>query len=143
MENGEISFGRFRLNLRDPELRRNGQPVRIHRRALGILCALAEAEGEIVSKDELMARLWPGRIVEEGNLHVHVSGLRKSLDQHGQGHSFVITVPGRGYRLADPLGLQRARSTQGAVPSHLPLPDKPSIAVLPFANMSGDQEQEY
>jgi DNA-binding winged helix-turn-helix (wHTH) protein len=53
------------------------------------LLALAEAKGEIVSKDELMARLWPGRVVEEGNLHVHVSALRKSLDVHGEGHRFV------------------------------------------------------
>ena len=78
MDVWEISFGRFRLDLHRRELRRDGQPVRIHRRALGILCALAEAKGEIVSKDELMARLWPGRVVEEGNLHVHVSALRKS-----------------------------------------------------------------
>ena len=55
MENGEISFGRVSLDLRRPELRRDGQRVRIHRRALGILCALAEAKGEIVSRDELMA----------------------------------------------------------------------------------------
>src|SRR5262249_35183555 len=105
MENEEIRFGRFRLDLRRPELRRDGQPGRLPRHALAILCALAEAKGEIVSKDELMARLWPGRIVEEGNLHVHVSALRKSLDEHGEGHgeghSFVVTVPGRGYRLAD------------------------------------------
>src|SRR5262249_36427721 len=100
MDNEEISFDRFRLDLRSPELRRDGRPVRIHRRALGILRALAEAKGEVVSKDELMARLWPGRVVEEGNLHVHVSALRKSLNEHGEGHNFVVTVPGRGYRLA-------------------------------------------
>jgi len=64
MENEEISFGPFRLDLRRPELRRDGQPVRIHRRALGILCALAEAKGEIVGKDQLMAPLCPGRVVE-------------------------------------------------------------------------------
>src|SRR6201994_2423484 len=143
MKNEEVSFGCFRLDLRRPELRRDGQPVRIHRRALGILCALAEAKGEIVSKDELMARLWPGRIVEEGNLHVHVSALRKSLDEHGGGHSLVVTVPGRGYRLADANGVRSAPLAEGSLPSQLPLPDKPSIAVLPFANMSGDQEQEY
>jgi adenylate cyclase len=147
MGNEEISFGCFTLDLGRPELRCHGEPVRIHRRALDILCALAEAKGEIVSKDALMARLWPGRIVEEGNLHVHVSALRKSLDQHGAGHSFVITVPGRGYRLAELNGLRRAqlaaRLAEGSLPSHLPLPDKPSIAVLPFANLSGDQEQEY
>jgi TolB-like protein len=143
MENEEISFGPFRLDLRRPELRRDGQLVRIHRRALGILCALAEAKGEIVSKDELMARLWPGRIVEEGNLHVHVSALRKSLDEHGEGHSLVITIPGRGYRLADLTGLRSVQLAEGSLPPQLPLPDKPSIAVLPFANMSGDPEQEY
>jgi DNA-binding winged helix-turn-helix (wHTH) protein len=65
MVSEEISFGPFWLDLGLRELRRDGQPVRIHRRALGILCALAEAKGEIVGKDELMARLWPGRIVEE------------------------------------------------------------------------------
>jgi adenylate cyclase len=143
MENEEISFGPFWLDLRRPELRRDGQPVRIHPRALGILCALAEAKGEIVSKDELMVRLWPGRIVEEGNLHVHVSALRKSLDEHGKGHSFVVTVPGHGYRLADLTGLRSAQLAEGSLPPQLPLPDKPSIAVMPFANLSGDPDQEY
>src|SRR5215469_13577330 len=119
MENEEIRFGRFRLNLRRPELRRDGQPVRIHRRALGILCALAEAKGEIVSRDELMSRLWPGRIVEEANLHVHVSALRKSLGEHGEGHSLVVTVPGRGYRLSDLNGVRSAPSAEGSLPPQL------------------------
>src|SRR5215467_14425494 len=136
MDSWEIGFGRFRLDLRRRELWRDGQPVRIHRRALGILCALAEAKGEIVSKDELMAHLWPGRVVEEGNLHVHVSALRKSLDEHGEGHSLVTTVPGRGYRLADLTGLRSAHLAEGSLPLQLQLPDKPSIAVLPFQNMS-------
>ncbi len=143
MDSWEISFGRFGLDLRRRELRRDGQPVQIHPRALGILCALAEARGETVSKDELMARLWPGRVVEEGNLHVHVSALRKSLDEHGDGHSFVVTVPGRGYRLADLTGLRSAQLAEGSLPPQLPLPDKPSIAVMPFANLSGDPDQEY
>jgi TolB-like protein len=139
----EISFGRFRLDLGRRELRRDGEPVPIHPRALGILCALAEAKGEIVSRDELMARLWPGRIVEEGNLHVHVSALRKALDEHGGGHSLVVTVPGRGYRLADLTGLRSAQLAESSLPPQLPLPDKPSIAVMPFANLSGDPDQEY
>ena len=59
VDSESISFGCFRLDVGRCELLRDGQPVRIHRRAFGILCALAEAKGEIVSKDELMARLWP------------------------------------------------------------------------------------
>ena len=141
MENEEISFGR--LVLRGPELWRDGRAVRIHRRALGILRVLAEAKGEIVSKDELLARLWPGRAVEEGNLHVHISALRKSLDEYGEGHSLVVTVPGRGYRLSDLTGVRSAPLAEGLMPPQQPLPDKPSIAVMPFENMSGDPDQEY
>ena len=143
MDSEEINFGRFRLHPGRRELLRDEVPVRLHRRRLDILCALAAAKGAIVGKDELMARLWPGRIVEEGNLHVHVSALRKSLDEHGEGHSFVVTIPGRGYRLAGPTGLRSAQPAEGSLPPQLPLPDKPSIAVMPFQNMSGDPEQEY
>src|SRR5215469_1060557 len=100
MENEEISFGRFRLDLTRRELRRDDRPVRIYRRPLAILCVLAAAKGEIVSKAEVMARLWPGRVVEEGNLHVQISALRKAMDEHDGGHGLVATVPGRGYRLA-------------------------------------------
>src|SRR6516165_7407770 len=143
MGSEEISFGRFRLDLGRRELRRDGEPLRLHPRPLGILCALAEAKGKIVSKDELMTRLWSGRIVEEGNLHVHVSGLRKALEDRGEGHSYIITVPGRGYRLAGLVELQSPESSEPASTETLPLPDKPSIAVLPFQNISGDSDQEY
>ena len=138
MDTGPISFGRFRLDLDLRELRRDGEPLQLRGRALDILCALAAAKGEVVGKDDLMARLWPGRIVEEGNIHVHVSALRKALDGHGEGHSYVVTVPGRGYRLA---GLAGSPEAAPSAAQGLPLPDKPSIAVLPFQNLSGDPDQ--
>jgi len=141
MDSDEITFGHFRLDLRRRELSRDGETIRLHVHAIGILCELAAAKGEVVRKDELISRLWPGRIVEEGNLHVHISALRKALGGHGEGHSYIVTVPGRGYRLAT--GPPSAPLAEPSFPPSLPLPDKPSIAVMPFANLSGDPEQEY
>ena len=139
----EVRFGRFRLDLRRRLLLHDDGPVELGGRALEVLCLLASARGTVVSKDELMTRLWPGRTVEENNLHVHVSALRKALDERGSGDSYVVTVPGRGYRLAHMSGSQPAGSSAASSAQRMPLPDKPSIAVLPFANLSTDPEQEY
>jgi TolB-like protein len=141
MVEGEISFGRFRLNLTRRELRHDNTPVRLGRRALDILCVLASAGDAVVTKDELMARVWAGVVVEENNLQVHISALRKVLEEDGNQESSIVTVPGRGYRL---LRSQEPPGAGGpaAGPSLL-VPDKPSLAVLPFLNMSGDPEQEY
>lgn len=133
MESSEIRFGRFRLDLRRRTLLRDDQPVRLGGRPLDILCALASAGGDVLTQDELMARLWSGHVVEEGNLCVHVSALRRALADSGDGHSYVVTVPGRGYRLA---GLAGSPETAPSFVQSLPMPDKPSIAVLPFANLS-------
>src|SRR6516165_4026104 len=141
LDSEEITFGHFRLDLRRRELSRDGVTIRLHVHAIGILCELAAAKGEVVRKDELLGRLWPGRIVEEANLHVHISALRKALGGHGEGHSYIVTVPGSGYRLAT--GWPSARPAEPSVPTSLPLPDRPSIAVMPFQNMSGDPEQDY
>jgi adenylate cyclase len=140
MDSDEISFGAFRLDLSRRKLVRDDQPLRLGRQPLDILCLLASANGGVVSKDELMTRLWPGRVVEEGNIHVHVSALRRALDDHGEGHSYVVTVPGRGYRL---VGLAGSAGAAVSAAQGLPLPDKPSIAVLPFQNLGGDPDQEY
>src|SRR5262252_8499366 len=141
MNDGEISFGRFRLDPVRHELRRDGKPVRLGGRARDILSVLASAGGAIVSKDELMARVWAGVVVEENNLQVHIRTLRKALEGDSNGGSWIVTVPGRGYRLLLP---REPPAAGGPVAERsLPVPDKPSIAVLPFLNLSGDPEQDY
>jgi predicted ATPase/class 3 adenylate cyclase len=103
MVGGEISLGRFRLDLARRELRRDKAPVRLGNRALEILCELVAAEGGVVTKDELMARVWAGVVVEENNLQVHISALRKALEEGGGGKRWIVTIPGRGYRFLGPI----------------------------------------
>ena len=80
MVEGEISFGRFRLDLARRELRRDQTLVRLGSRALDILCVLASAEGKVVSKDELMERVWAVVVDEDNNIQVHISALRTALE---------------------------------------------------------------
>jgi TolB-like protein len=143
MSGDQVTFGRFRLDLGRRELWRDETLMHLGSRVLDILCVLVSAKGEVVTKDELMTRVWSGLVVEESNIHVHVSTLRKALDEGASGQSHVVTVQGRGYRF---FGLPPAPAAdKGRLdrPQGLPLPDRPSIAVLPFANLSGDPEQEY
>jgi TolB-like protein len=141
MSDDQVRFGRFRLDLGRRELWRDENPVRLSTRALDILCALISAKGEVVTKDQLMAQVWSGRLVEDSNIHVHVSALRKALEEAHGGQTYVVTVSGRGYRF---IGLDSPDSTRTTDIRQGPsLPERPSIAVLPFTNLSGAPEQEY
>ena len=116
------------------------EPVALGSRAFELLLLLAEKHGEIVSKDTIMEAVWPGQAVEESNLTVQVSALRRVLDKEGQ-RSLIQNIPGRGYRFTP--SVTPSIATPSPTDANPPLPDKPSIAVLPFTNMSGDPEQEY
>ena len=97
MTDDEVRFGQFRFHLGRRQLFRDECPLRLGGRALDVLHTLVAAKGDVVSKEELLARVWPGLVVEENNLQVQVSLLRKTLETSGESH--LVTVPGRGYRL--------------------------------------------
>jgi TolB-like protein len=116
-------------------------------RALDILAVLVERSRELVSRAEIIAAVWPGTAVEDSNLNVQIAALRRILDKGRTEGSCIQTIPGRGYRFAARVTrvAAEARANAATVPisSVPPLPDKPSLAVMPFQNMSGDPDQEY
>jgi predicted ATPase/DNA-binding winged helix-turn-helix (wHTH) protein len=97
-----VSFGHFQVLPHRRELLSGGRRVQIGGRAFDLLIALLEARGAVVSKEELIGRVWPDRIVEENNLQIQVSALRAVL---GADRDLVRTVPGRGYHFAGEIGL--------------------------------------
>jgi DNA-binding winged helix-turn-helix (wHTH) protein len=93
----EVSFGPFRLLPTQFLLLEGDKPVALGGRALDILTVLLERPGELVSKQELMARVWPNVSVQPTNLTVHMCALRRTLRDGRDGNRFIINVHGRGY----------------------------------------------
>ena len=94
----EISFGPFRLLPNQRLLTKAGREVRVGSRALDILIALLEHPGKLVTRRELMERVWPDTVVVEANLNVNIAALRRALGDGQDGNRYLVTVPGRGYR---------------------------------------------
>ena len=126
------SFGPFTFDPDRRSLTRGGQSTELGQRASALLAALLAAGGHPVSKATLMDAVWPDTTVEEGNLTVQISVLRKSLGLGPSGVEYIITMPRVGYRLVQP--------TAAAEPEGSP---RPALAVMPFANLSGDVGQDY
>ena len=134
---GVSVFGAFTLQRHERRLLRDGQPLLVGARAFDVLCVLVDHAGELVTKKQLFDIVWPGLVVEENNLQVHVSSLRRML-----GADAIATVPGRGYRFAlrlapAPSGVAAA-SDAGDQQAY-----RRTIAVLPFVNLDADPTQEY
>jgi DNA-binding winged helix-turn-helix (wHTH) protein len=103
----ELLFGSFRLLPTQFLLLKGDKPVHLGSRALGILIVLLERPGELVSRQELMGRVWPNISVEPANLTVHMSALRRALRDGRYGNRFIINVPGRGYSFVASVGLSQ------------------------------------
>jgi DNA-binding winged helix-turn-helix (wHTH) protein len=111
--NAILEFGRFRVLLRQRKLVANGAPIELGSRALDVLLVLLEADGSLVTKSELMSRVWPGIAVAEENLKVQISALRKAL---GEDRDFIRTEFGRGYRFTAKVHLTAARGAFQRLP---------------------------
>lgn len=137
MQGSRFAFGPFVLDPSAGTLLENDVLVSASYRGLRLLAALVERPGDILSKAELLDAAWPGMAVEEGNLTVQIAQLRKLLGAPAGRGEWIATVPRVGYRFTgavEQLGDARRKA--------LPLPSKPSIAVLPFVNVSNEPEQE-
>ena len=129
-----FAFGPFRLHVARREFTAHGVPVAIGQRAFEILLLLVSRHGQLVTKDELMAEVWPGVVVEENNIQVHVSALRKMLGKAGDGESYLLTVPGRGYQFVAPVECESAAQPQTVPPA---APDQAVAATaIPAAGLA-------
>ena len=135
-------FGPFRLDTDSGALYRGALLTGLGPRPVALLGVLLRYAGEPVSKDMLIATAWDGVIVEESNLPVQIAALRRVLAEVPGGERWIETMPRRGYRFVGPPVVGEQDSRRGAPPGR-PQEDQPSIAVLPFANLSGNSDQPF
>jgi TolB-like protein/Tfp pilus assembly protein PilF len=136
-------FGRFTLDARSASLRSDGKPTPLRPKSFDVLLHLVRNRGRLVSKDELIDKVWSNVFVTENSLAQCIKEIRQALSDDRQ--TMIETVAKRGYVFLPTLSDDR--NAAGPAPdgerAPLPLPDRPSIAVLPFTNMSGDPDQDY
>ena len=151
----QFLFDNHTLDTDRRELRRGTTPIAVEPQVFDLLIYLVQNQHRVVSKDDLIASVWGGRIVSDSTLTSRINAARKAVGDSGEDQKLIRTVPRKGLRFVGAVRIQ----PNGADPAHaigpqpdeineqsrpaLPLPDRPAIAVLPFINMSGDVEQEY
>jgi TolB-like protein len=148
----QFTFQDYRLDVARRELKRGAQPVAVEPQVFDLLVYLLENRDRVVSKDDLIAAVWGGRIVSDSTLSSRINAARKAVGDSGGEQRLIRTVARKGIRFVgavqaakDMAAAPKPAAEHGGETGHptIRLPDRPAIAVLPFINMSGDPEQEY
>lgn len=136
-------FEDYALDTDRRELRRGTASIAVEPQVFDILVHLIQHRDRVVSREDLLASVWQGRIVSESALFNRINAARSAIGDTGDQQRLIKTLPRKGIRFVGDVHDDESRSAGTSVRRDLPLPDRPSIAVLPFANMSGDPDQEY
>ncbi|MGF7162462.1 TolB-like protein [Rhodoligotrophos appendicifer] len=152
----QFRFGPYALDIDRRELKQGTEVVPLGPQVFDLLTFLVENRERVVSKDDLLQSVWGGRIVSESTLTSHINAVRRAVGNSGEDQRLVRTIARKGFRfvadvsevralerLPSPEGVAIGAETIAAPATPLILPDRPSIAVLPFQNLSGDREQDY
>ncbi len=152
----QFKFADYLLDPERRELTQAGRVIAIGPQVFDVMVHLVENHDKVVAKDDLLLAVWGGRIVSESTITSHINAVRKALGDNGEEQHMVRTVARKGFRFVGEVTLAdkddggrsqgpdlASSGTAATQPYSLPLPDKPSITVLPFQNLSGDPDQEY
>jgi len=147
----KFSFDNHTLDTDRRELRRDGDLIALQPQVFDLMVHLLKHRDHVVSRDDLIALVWGGRIVSDSTLDSRINAARNAIGDNGKEQRLIRTIPRKGIRFIGPVsGQPDSDPAMAPAPGDirhprapLLLPDRPAIAVLPFDNMSGDQEQEY
>ncbi len=150
----QFTFEDYALDPDRRELTRGSESIAIGPQVFDLLLYLVQNRERVVSKDDVLDAVWQGRIVSESTLTSHINAVRKAIGDTGEQQRLIRTVARKGFRfigdvkqvlISNDAAIRKAApvTSHETLPIALDLPDRPSIATLPFLNLSGDPEQEY